>query len=57
MFRRTALPLALLAIAFAAFAAGAVCIADGNDLGGMYFVAVALVALRAQYRVTLSVSP
>jgi len=52
MFRRTILPLALLALVFGAFAAGAWSIADGNDLAGLYFVAVAVVALRAQTRIS-----
>ncbi len=51
MFRRTLLPLGLLGLAFGAFAAGAWAIADGNDLAGLYFGAVALVALRAQTRI------
>jgi hypothetical protein len=56
MFRRTVLPLAMLAIAFAAFASAAWCIADGNDFGALYFVVVALVALRAQHRIALAVA-
>ena len=51
MIRRTALPLAMLAFAFGAFAWAAWDMADGNDLGGVYFVALALVALRAHGRV------
>jgi hypothetical protein len=36
---------------FGAFASGAWAVADGNDFAGLYFVVVALVALRAQTRV------
>lgn len=56
MFRRTALPLAILAVAFGAFASAAWCIADANDLGGIYFIVVALVALRAQHGITMAVA-
>ncbi len=56
MFRRTVLPLGILALAFVAFASGAWCLADGNDLGGLYFVALALVALRAQHRISIAVA-
>ncbi|HEY1956487.1 MAG TPA: hypothetical protein VGH28_12770 [Polyangiaceae bacterium] len=52
MFRRTLFPLGLLVLACGAFAAGAWSIADGNDLAGLYFVAVAVVALRAQARIS-----
>lgn len=51
MIRRNVLPLGLLALVYGAFAAAAWSFADGNDLAGMYFVAVAIVALRAQARV------
>ncbi len=53
MIRRTVLPLAMLAVVFGAFLAAAFAVADGNDLAGIYFVAVALVALRAQMRITV----
>jgi len=56
MFRRTVLPLAMLAVVFGAFAAGAWAMADGNDLAGLYFLAVALVGLRAQTKLTAAVS-
>lgn len=50
MLRRTVLPLAVLAVAFGAFAAAAAGIADGDDLAGIYFVALAAVALKLQSR-------
>jgi len=56
MFRRTVLPLALLAMVFGAFAAAAWTMADGNDLAGIYFIALALVALRAQTKLTAAVT-
>jgi hypothetical protein len=56
MIRRTVLPLALLALVFGAFAAAAWELADGNDLGGAYFLALALVTLRAQTRLTIAVA-
>lgn len=56
MFRRTVLPLALLAVVLGAFAAAAWTMADGNDLAGIYFVALALVALRAQTKLTAAVA-
>jgi len=56
MFRRTALPLALLAMVFGAFAAAAWTMADGNDLACIYFIALALVALRAQTKLTAAVT-
>jgi len=56
MFRRTVLPLAMLAVVFGAFAMAAWTMADGNDLAGLYFLAVALVALRAQTKLTAAVS-
>ena len=56
MFRRTVLPLAMLAVVFGAFAAGAWAMADGNDLAGLYFLAAALVGLRAQTKLTAAVS-
>jgi len=51
MIRRTLVPLALLALVFGAFAAAAWEMADGNDLAGVYFLLVALVALRAETRI------
>jgi len=54
MIRRTVLPLALLAVVFGAFLSAAWSVAEGNDLAGIYFVAVALVALRAQMRITVA---
>ena len=51
MIRKTLLPLAMLAVVFGAFASAAWAVADGNDFGGIYFVVVALVALRAQTRI------
>lgn len=56
MFRRTVLPLAMLAVVFGAFAMAAWTMADGNDLAGLYFLAVALVALRAQTKLTTAVT-
>jgi len=54
MVRRTILPLAMLAVVFGAFVSAAWAVADGNDLAGIYFVAVAVVALRAQMRITVA---
>ncbi len=54
MIRRNVLPLAMLAVVFGAFVSAAWAIADSNDLGGIYFVAVALVALRAQMRMAVA---
>ncbi len=54
MLRRTALPLALLATVFAAFASAAWSFAESNDLAGAYFIAVAVVALRAQNRIAVA---
>ena len=48
------LPIGLLVLSFAAFAAAAWTIADGDDLTGLYFVAVAAVALRAEQRIALA---
>ena len=56
MLRRTVLPLAMLAVVFGAFAMAAWTMADGNNLAGLYFLAVALVALRAQTKVTSAVT-
>lgn len=56
MFRRTVLPLAMLAVVFGAFGMAAWTMADGNDLAGIYFLAVALVALRAQTKLTTAVT-
>jgi hypothetical protein len=56
MFRRTVLPLAMLAVVFGAFAMAAWTMTDGNDLAGIYFLAVALVALRAQTKLTAAVT-
>ncbi len=56
MFRRIVLPLALLTLAFGAFVSAAWCLADARDLGGLYFVIVGLVALRAEHRVVLAVT-
>lgn len=56
MFRRTVLPLAMLAVVFGAFAMAAWTMADGNDLAGLYFLAVAFVALRAQTKLTTAVT-
>ena len=52
MLRRTLVPLAMLAFVFGAFAASAWAMADGNDLGGLYWIAVGAVALKAQSRIT-----
>lgn len=57
MLRRTIVPLALLAIVFGAFGAGAWALAAGNDLGGFYFVALALVALRFEMRLVTAGTP
>jgi len=56
MVRRTVLPLAMLAVVFGAFGLCAWMMADGNDLAGIYFLAVALVALRAQTKLTAAVT-
>lgn len=53
MFRRMVLPLALVLLAFGAFAWSAASFASGRDLAGLYFLAVALLASRAQQRVAL----
>jgi hypothetical protein len=54
--RRTVLPLALFVLVLGAFTAAAWCVADGNDLAGIYFLAVAIVALRAQTKITEAVT-
>jgi len=51
MIRRTALPLGLLLVAFGAFAWAADALVDSRDFAAMYFVLVALVALRAHERI------
>jgi hypothetical protein len=56
MMRRTVLPLALLVLVIGAFAAAAWCVSDGNDLAAIYFIVVALVALRAQTKITQAVT-
>jgi hypothetical protein len=50
MIRRLLLPLGLLVVAFGAFVAAAGALTDAQDLAGIYFTAMALVALRAQQR-------
>ena len=52
MPRRLLLPVALLLLAAGAFAVSAAAFADGRDVGGLYWLAVALVAARAQQRIT-----
>ncbi len=54
MFRRTVLPLALLALVTAAFAGAAWAFCDGRDLSGIYLVLVALVALRAEHQIAIA---
>jgi hypothetical protein len=51
MFRRTVLPLALLALVVVAFAAAAWGFSASRDLAGVYWVVVGLVALRAEHRI------
>jgi hypothetical protein len=46
----------MLAVVFGTFGAAAWTISDGNDLAGIYFLAVALVALRAQTKLTVAVT-
>jgi len=48
------LPLALLGLLLAASAGAAWAFSDGRDLAGIYLVAVALVALRAEQRIAIA---